>query len=215
MIELDLSILGRPDADLKPQVLDIRSLRESDLEISGPTQVAAPLIRIRSRHHLLAQILAEGRSNTEAGLLTGYSPSRISILKADPAFVELIEHYRAQVQAQYVNLHERLAALGLNAIEELQERLEEDAEGFTKRELMDVAALALDRAGYGPKSTINHSGTVGIVNADLLKDIKAELGRRRPTIDAEVLKEIENGSSQSGGSHIRESLPGTVAPSET
>lgn len=210
MIDLDLSILSKPDSGLKPQVLETRSLRATDLEISGPTQVASPLIRIRTRHHLLAQLLAEGRGNAEAGLLTGYSASRISILKADPAFVELIEHYRTQVEAKYVSVHERLACLGLNAIEELQERLEEDAEGFSKRELMDVAALALDRAGYGPKTTVNHSGTVGIVNADLLRDIKAELGRRRPTIDAEALKEIESGSSENSRPAIRESMSGAL-----
>ena len=178
-------------ADFKAEIVAMRPLRATDLELSGPTVVAQPVVKIRSRHHALAQLLAEGRSNTEAGLLTGYSASRISILKADPAFAELLAHYSEQQQQAYVNVHERLAALGINAVEELQERLELNPEEFSKKELMEVASLALDRAGFGPKTTVQHSGSIGIVTPEVLVAIKGELARRRaPRIEKEDLLEL-------------------------
>src|SRR5690606_17304238 len=45
------------------------------------------------------------------------------------------------------------AGLGLDALEELHQRLEEAPEKLSNKELMDLAQLGFDRAGYGPKST--------------------------------------------------------------
>jgi len=71
-----------------------RELTEDDLkELVNPTALnSAPsqLQRIRSTHHRLAQLVAEGRKGTEISLIMGYSQSRISILQSDPAFQALI-----------------------------------------------------------------------------------------------------------------------------
>ena len=155
---------GRKPAPLEMSIL--RPLNESDVEDmvigKGVGLPTTPIAKLRHSHHMLARLLAEGRPNSEAALVTGYSPSRISILKNDPAFKELIEYYKGQVEQQYVNVHERLAALGLSTIDELAERLEANPDDFTARELMELAALTLDRAGHGPTAKTQVSGAVTI-----------------------------------------------------
>lgn len=128
----------------------VRELNQGDLGlILNPPEkgiTTTPLLKLRNTHHMLARLLAEGRKNSECALVTGYTPSRISILQHDPAFKELIAYYSANVEAKYLDVHERLASLGMSSLDELQERLEEQPEGFKNRELLELAEFALDRS---------------------------------------------------------------------
>lgn len=127
-----------------------RELNGADLElIQNPPEkgiTTRPLVKLRHTHHFLARMLAEGRKNGEVALMTGYSPSRISILQNDPAFKELISYYKENVEAKYLDVHERLATLGLSSLDELQERLESEPDSFKHRELLELAEFALDRS---------------------------------------------------------------------
>jgi hypothetical protein len=133
-----------------------RELNAGDLEVLlNPPEVGEGLAivkKMRNTHHMLARLLAEGRPPGECALVTGYSSSRISILQNDPAFKELVAYYRGQAQEKFLNVHERLASLGLAAIDELQERLEEDPDGFSKRELLDLGIAMMDRSVTQPKT---------------------------------------------------------------
>ncbi len=144
----------------------------------GLGAVAPPLQRIRFQHHSLARLLAEGRSQEECALITGFSPSRISILKADPSFAELLTSYKSMTDEVYVNVHERLAGLGLNTIEELMERLDTDPDSFSNNTLIELSKLTLDRSGYGPTSKVAHSHSLNLT-PDALDKIKAEANRRQ------------------------------------
>jgi len=54
-----------------------------------------PSIRtLRPGHHLLAQLLAQGRGDTEVAEITGSSLSSILMLKSDPTFAELVSDYQ-------------------------------------------------------------------------------------------------------------------------
>jgi len=106
------------------------------------------------------------------------TPGRISILKKDPAFAELIEYYKTQKDEAYVNVHERLAVLGLSSVEELAERLEDAPEGFTNRELMELSALGLDRAGFAPVSKAA-APTSAVLTVEIIDKLKSEIEARR------------------------------------
>jgi hypothetical protein len=138
-----------------------RELTEEDLsELENPTPLgtAPPVIqRIRSTHHRIAQLVAEGRKGTEISLIMGYSQSRISILQSDPAFQELVAFYKNQQNAIFSNVQERLADLGMAATEEIRERLEENPGNFTTRDLLEVQKAAFDRSIAPPKVTQNPS----------------------------------------------------------
>src|SRR5438105_2787384 len=103
----------------------LRELRPQDLQDVGPGPGPPAIKTIRQTHHLAARLLAEGRPAVEVAAITGYSQSRLSIFKSDPAFAELLEYYKAQVREAFAGIHERLAALGYSCLEEAQRRLEE------------------------------------------------------------------------------------------
>jgi hypothetical protein len=131
-------------------------------------------------------LLAEGRTAVECSLITGYAQSRISLLQKDPAFKQLLDHYSGVHQEVYINVHERLAGFSLDALEELQERLETAPEKFSNSELMSMIPLGFDRAGFGPKSTQVHEHTLSVDS--LLEGIKDEIRKKQDgrikTLDA-------------------------------
>jgi hypothetical protein len=123
------------------------------LQLSAPRETTAPGIKkLRERHHALARQLALGTHPGEAAIICGYSASRVSILQSDPAFSELVAHYRAGAAERYFDGHSAMAELHVDAIEELRERLEETPEEFSHGQLMDLAKLTADRTGLGPSS---------------------------------------------------------------
>lgn len=142
----------------------VRNLGEADLDlILNPRalNVSTPAVkRLNHSHHQLARMLAQGAKPAEASAATGYSPSRISTLQADPTFQNLVAYYGEQVKTAYVDVHERLAALGISSIEELQARLDENPDDFAIKDLLALAELTLDRSVAPPKS-VNKSGAAG------------------------------------------------------
>lgn len=162
---LDIALLapiprsGKGKAELA-LVVD-RELGEGDLadlasapKIGGSSAIA----RLKHSHHLLARLLAEGRPAVECSYVTGYCESRISILKDDPAFQELIAYYKQQNEAIYLDVHQRLASLGISAMEELADRLEDKPQVFTEKGLMDLIELTMDRSVAPSKGVAKGGG---------------------------------------------------------
>lgn len=118
---------------------------QGDLPLLSNSLPAAKqtLTQIRHTHHQLAQLISTGAEQSECSYITGYSPSYISILKGDPTFKELVEYYSAQREHMFVDAIERMRSLGINTLEVLQTRLEEDDSQFSNRELLEQAELML------------------------------------------------------------------------
>jgi hypothetical protein len=53
---------------------------------------------------------------------------------------------------QFLDVHAKLANLGEAVVEELQERLEENSEDLSVKQLLEMGAFALDRSSAPPKS---------------------------------------------------------------
>ena len=140
----------------------VRDINPSDAHLlaNPPPQGSktSPVIKLRQQHHMVARLVAEGVKGVEISAITGYSQSRISILKNDPAFKELVAYYTDNSKEIYLDMHSRLATLGEASIEEIRERLEDDPESFSNRELMMVAELTLDRSVAPPKAVSKSQG---------------------------------------------------------
>lgn len=150
----------------------IRELTEEDdlavAEVATDNGVRA-LTRIRQTHHAMARLIAEGRANTEVAAITGYTPQRVMVLKQDPMFSELVAYYAAQKDEIYLDVHQRLATLGMDAVEELRERLHDKPESMSTRELIELTELTLDRSvtatkGPAARSAGGGSGAALVVN---------------------------------------------------
>ena len=135
---LEIELLGRADPS---EIL-------SNENIS--TQQAPTIKRLKQIHHELARLIASGLSMAEVAASTGYSASRISILQKDPSFKGLVDHYKAHRDEIFCDVHKRMATLGLDAADELQERLETNPESFSVGQLTELMKATLDRGGFSP-----------------------------------------------------------------
>lgn len=142
----------------------VRELGVEDLDLilnPPPVNSAQPqILKIRNTHHTLARLMAQGIDGVEISAITGISASRQSILKNDPAFKELLHYYASQVEAKFLDVHERLAALGTDAVETLHDRLEESPDNFTNKQLMELVELTLDRSVAPKKSTAGNNANI-------------------------------------------------------
>ena len=149
-LELAPRLNGRAAKPLQAAL--VRELAPADLALlSVESGVRAPArIRLRDRHHALARAIAEGAKPWEASAITGYSPSTVSILQADPSFRELVEFYREHEKAQHAEFSRRAATTLLTLVDNLQELAEDEANPLTfDQNLTGVKTLA-DRLGYAP-----------------------------------------------------------------
>lgn len=139
-----------------------------------------PNKKLKQRHHLLARVLAQGVSNEEASIITGYDPQYIAAMKGgDPAFQNLLAFYTEMEAEQYAvsraDMHSRLANLGFDSISELHDRLDESPEKFTNKELLAIVEATSDRTGHGKTSTVNHEHSHSL-SAETIARIKGESG---------------------------------------
>lgn len=187
---LNLNILGPGRKPAPLHAVVERELDEADIELLAvsPAPPAPELKRLGERHHALARALASGLSEGEAGALVGYDPSRVSILKASPAFQELLALYRGAKDAQFAEFHGLLAGLATDAALELRSRLEESPEELSAGQLMEMLRIGADRTGYGPSS--KQDVTVNVNLAERLEAARQRALAARNMID--VTPEADN-----------------------
>ena len=180
---LELEILG----PIEPQ--DLIAREEGGL----PTSEAPTIAKLRGIHHEIAPLLAQGRSETEVSTITSYSLSRISILKRDPSFKDLVAFYQKQKTEQFADVQKRLATLSLDAIGEIQERLAEKPDSISTSQLIELSKVTLDRAGYSP---VSKSQNISVsMSAEELRELRQAANRG----DVEVVPsfdklEVKDGS---------------------
>lgn len=149
---------GKPD----PLVISlVRELTQADLARLGealPTTVP-PLQKARAIHHKQAQLLAEGRSNEEVASIVGTTSARISVLRNDPTFRELLALYTDQQQTlefeSQTRIHHTLVDVLELAATELQDRLidEPTRKALPTSEIRKIAEFAGDRTIAPPRAT--------------------------------------------------------------
>lgn len=170
--------IGKASLPLSAEV--VRELTTADLVVREAISVGAkaPSIKsLRATHHKLAQVLAMGFSDAEASANTGYSPSRISILKGDPTFKELMAFYGEARKEIFVDVQQRMAGFAVSAVEVLQERLEDKPESFSNKDLNSLIKTTADRGGHSP---INRSETRTVVlSARDLEELKKGVAEKQ------------------------------------
>lgn len=139
-----------------------RALTEEDLlELALPGSGApqAKIRELRTSHHNVARLLAQGSKVIDVARITGYTSARIEQLKADPQFQELLAYYEGLDAKRWEDAREdialRLRAITVDSIEVIHSRLLDDPDKFELKELRSLAELGLDRIGHGKTSTQN------------------------------------------------------------
>lgn len=150
--------LGKGANGLKQpiEITDVRSLTRADLAVLAEPRPTNSIQTLRDTHHRIARAVAAGLRNAEVAEMTGYSITRISILRQDPAFIELVAHYRGLITAEYVREADPVIGFlkdnALKAAAMLSDKLDhamEQNEFLPTRDLLGIAELGFDRTGYG------------------------------------------------------------------
>ena len=137
----------------------MRELVEADLK--GLVRGKAPAVRrFRDSHHRVARLFAMGLRSGEVAEATGYSNVRISTLRGDPAFEELVVQYREDVDADwrnevvdyYANINKARDITARMILDQLVEA-DDAAEPIPLRTLAGIHGDLADRTGYGKRST--------------------------------------------------------------
>jgi len=139
-----------------------RDLTLADMTATARKPGTQTLMRLRDSHHSAARLYAEGYSGVEISAITGYTQARLSVLRSDPAFVELIEFYRGRKEALVADAELRMKQLLLDTLQELQDRVDASPEQFSPEDLHRQAKLLADRTGLGPASKTQVDVRVGI-----------------------------------------------------
>lgn len=146
---MDLEMAFGPAQSRRGARLDVevvRPIRPEDVPVILALQSTSPtqtLKKVTNAHHRLAQLIAQGKENGEVALLTGYDPAYISKIKSDPTFAELVTTYAGERKIVFADVLERMKMLGLSTLDELQSRLADEPEKWTKNELMNLAEMLL------------------------------------------------------------------------
>lgn len=167
----------------------------------GKGSVTPHVKKLRDTHHRLARLLAAGHKEGHVAALSGYSLSRLSILKNDPSFIELVSYYRLEVNEVHLDAERQLAGLRSDAIDELVERLETSPEKISNKDLLNIATYASDRTGLGPKKTLNLNAVV--LSTDDIKKLKGEVSQNGEIIDVTGQSVVSSRQAQSNpGSNL-------------
>lgn len=130
-----------------PLTLDlVRPLQEADLQAiieATPPEGELSILEIKHAHHQLAMLIAQGQKLHAISLQTGYSPSYISTIRRAPAMMELVAHYLKQDEIVHADVMLRVRNLGIAGVEELQKRIDQEPEKWTRRELMELMDMGL------------------------------------------------------------------------
>lgn len=166
----------------------VRELGEGDLALLATERgTKTPAIsRLRDRHHALARVLASGMSDAEASMVTGYCPSRISILKSDPSFKDLLSSYRNIEAGAAADFGQRATVLTLTAMDNIQEMLEADEGGdiVPIGMQLEIAKTFSDRTGHAPLTkTMNINANVDL--GSRIEKARARLAALSAPVDAE------------------------------
>lgn len=137
-------------------------------EVLGVTP--APLRRISRTHHRLAQLLATGMDEGQAGMLCGFAASTVSILKSDPMFRETMALYESQTDAAFVEVLEQMKDLHLDVVHEIRDRMAALGDKAPLRELTELFKAVSDRVGFGPSSSSRSENvSVTLSGADIAR----------------------------------------------
>jgi hypothetical protein len=177
---------GRASRELEVEF--VRALGPADLALlaSERGSTAPSIKRIRDRHHSLARCLATGMKNSEASLVTGYDPSRISILLRDPTFSALVEDYRRMENGAAADFAERAGVLTLTAVNQLQDALEDEESPLPVSTVLEIAKFGADRTGHAPVSK-NIQVNVNTQLGDRLRAARQRLARLPVPADASIV----------------------------
>ncbi len=194
------------------EISDIRVLSRADLHVLAEKRPGQVVQTLRDSHQRMARAVAMGLSNSEVAGLCGCSLTRVSMMRGDPAFKELVAHKRAMIDVEWaVEADAVVGYLRDNALKAqamLSDKLDaamEQNEFLPTRDLLGIAELGLDRTGYGK---VNKNVNINVDFAKQLEDARKRSAslRESRSIEATPMR-LQSASSAESHSASQRSVP--------
>ena len=174
-LETSVKLIGRRGTSVEFEnvgelTADDMKLLVGERGVQKPKGLAAgrqsSLARLSERHRSLARLIALGKKDWEVSAITGYTVSRISILKNDPAMKNLIAHYSEEIDIAYQGVYEKSATVASTALDAIQDRLEDEeaVAELTTGQLLEIYKSTADRSGTGPSTKTTTEVNVNIAD---------------------------------------------------
>lgn len=191
----DVALRGRFPLDIR--ITGVRSLTREDLGRLREPRFVHPTKRLRQSHHQLALLEAMGHTTQEISKLTGYSDTRISTLRNDPAFKMIVDEKRKVINdamtkeaGDAMALKFRIMAASDRHILDQIDALDEAGELMPLKTALAISADMADRVGFAKHSTsTSYDGDWAKKMEDRIA-IKSKLvevvGLERPAIPSET-----------------------------
>jgi hypothetical protein len=142
-------------------------------------------------------MVANGMSNGQISLISGMDPSRISVLRSDPTFKELVADYKTIDDGLQAEFMERATTLTLTAMESIQDDLEDPQREMPTSTKLEIAKFGSDRIGHGPVTKTSNVN----VNVELATRISTARKRAQlDVVDAEFTQVAPGSSPNASGS---------------
>jgi hypothetical protein len=190
---LDLKTVEvRGKGSITPEVLNVRALSVAELNAHLTREAESiktpPLKRIESRHRLIAAKIASGASTGEIAAEFGMTASRVSVLKSDPTFKELIAYYETKEVDALLVVSGAMTTVLSGALGEMERRIEEEPEAIETDTLLKIIGTMADRTGHAPKRV--EEKTVNFSFGDRLEQARARVAlTAAPIIEGELTNE--------------------------
>ena len=180
----------------EPLLLEVsRALTARDLlRVGDAPKTNVPILqRLRASHHRQAQLLAQGKTPTEVAMIVGCTVQRLVQLQNDPTFTQLVAYYQDQVMVLAMQdgarLHDKIVDVGEMAVDELRERLEDEAQRkvMPTGEIRKIAEFAMDRTVAPPKAAPPQNNVPSAITINFGTPVRNTTPaiEASPTLDAE------------------------------
>lgn len=173
--------LGLRASSDPPGALPVRTLSpEEEKMLTQGLRPKAPggvIKRLRHTHHQIARYMAQGLKDVEIAAVMGYSQSRLSVLKNDPTFMAQVQFYMDRQDEAMVDVQTRLLSYGLDAAQELHERILDGDETISSKALLDTAVAFLDRAGFAPVQRTVNANLGGTLSPQVQEQMRESIRR--------------------------------------
>lgn len=173
-----------------PEITDIREVTRADLTHLQAPRPQGHIQSLKDSHHRVARAVASGMNNREVAETCGMSYNRVSQLKDDPSFIELVAHYRTMLTEDWREtadpVTDYMRSNALKAEQLISDRLDkamEEDETIPLSQLVQVTSDRYDRLGY---SKVTKSVNL---NVDFAANLEA--ARRRSAPAQREVKTIE------------------------
>jgi len=155
----------------------------ADLELLRQPSARVRIAKLRDSHHIMARLFVSGLTLAEVASETGYTISRVSVLRGSPAMQELIAKYRDDDHDEWRKhrdgTYEYMHRVRMKAVRLIEDALDEDE---VKPEFaLKVFDSMADRTEYHRKSTKEN------INIDFAARLEVAIARSAKVIDANRL----------------------------